>query len=235
VDYVGEAEVRVDLDDQKVAQGAIVIPVRQVYRRPDTVLMVYNLGGLQQWRVLEGSVERTWTKDLAIAIIEKRFINLNQSAIHPSSVHYLSMAQMAQTVRGLKSVRLLGQEVVAGHACEKVEFPNKELIEGLQTTGLVSEKVAEKLGAGVSNVWVTNKHGLPVKLAIYPPNSDKATIYFEFRKVTVNTGVPAKDTRIEAPRGTPIITVNCDLADPKWEDKADKEIAEKLKILAKGG
>ncbi|MBI3911072.1 MAG: hypothetical protein HY320_09085 [Armatimonadetes bacterium] len=223
LDFRGKGAFKVEIGGVN-----LVVGVEQTYRRPDGILMATDLLGLRAWMLAESNVERSFSPQQGL-VIEKKYRNLNRLPVHPSLAVQMSMVTFGTALRAVPDLHRVGAEKVLDYPCAIVEVPNESLLQQLRC---LSPELEKQLGAGKTRAWLTEAHGLPVKIEVYD-NEGKPAVLFGFTELQVNTGLKPSDLRLAAPPNTPIVSVDVDLADPKWEEKMEKDLQRKADQLLK--
>jgi hypothetical protein len=123
-------------------------------------------------------------------------------------------------------------DIRRANPCMVVEFPNKDLIDGLFTRGLVGEESTDFLLKGKTKVWITEREGLPIKLET-TGNDGRVAIFFCFTELRINQGLHPSELVLGAPPGTRLIAASADLRDKGWEEKMDKIIQQQVEAIEK--
>jgi hypothetical protein len=228
VDYRGKGEVVVRLDQPGADPISLTLQMEQVFRKPGTLLLSLNLlgAGLNQTFLSEANVEQSYNPVQGV-IVEKRFKNLEKSPTNPLLAFQASMYDFGRKVRGAKTRRGHGTEMLLGHQCDVVEVDSSEVFQDVASSGLLGGSTGKELRNGRTKAWLMREYGLPVRIELFA-SDPKPVMSVAFTELKINAGVGTGDLQINAPAGTRRVVVTCDLADPEWEKKMDEELKKLL-------
>jgi hypothetical protein len=95
--------------DGKDAGVGLVVPVRQMYVRPDSVLLQMNLYGQINSLLATRDSERVWNASTRY-VLQKQFRNLDPGRPSPMQAVQLSLANLARVLREMPNPKLLPDE-----------------------------------------------------------------------------------------------------------------------------
>ncbi len=224
LDYHGRGTVQVTIPETSVSIG-----FEQSYVAPDALLFSFDMPPLKQYYLVNGSTERSYSP-AAGYLVERRYRNLEKLPFSPSVAVQMSMAQFGRVIRELKTVQELGTEPLLGQECRLIRFGNRELTDNLLAKGIIGEAGAATMNKGTTRAWLTQAHGLPVKIQIYS-NEGAPAVLLSFSELKINGGLKASDLRLPLLPNTALIPVTVDVAAPNWEENAEKEVQKQLIAL----
>src|SRR5258708_34263600 len=140
LDYRGKGRIRVLLTPDvppKAGQPReeIGCQLDQVFLRPDRMLLSFDLYGIRQQRLAQGSTEQEYQPAMGM-VIEKHYRNLDKADENPIVAIQTSLVEFGRLLREAKSAHSVGKEKVLTYDCDIMEADSKEIIEKLG--GLVS-------------------------------------------------------------------------------------------------
>jgi hypothetical protein len=223
-DYQAKGNIQVT-----IPEISLVLGFEQSYVAPDTVLFGFEMDALKRWWLVSGDRERTYNPGAAF-LIERRYRNLDKLPFSPSAAVQMSMAHYARVIRELKSAQLLGSEQILGKPCWRVRFSNQELTQTLLAKGIIGDVAAKYLAKGVTQAWLTQAQGLPLRIQICDADGNPA-VSFTFTKLQINSGLQAAALRIPAPPNAMVLSTTCDVTQPDWEKAADDDIERQVTAI----
>lgn len=231
-DYRGTGRIRVLLQpDLPVkageAQNGLDIRLKQVFLRPDRMLLSVDFNGLQQQVLADGSTEQVYQPAMGM-VIEKHYLHLEKAAVNPIIATQTSIVALGRLFAQTKSARVVGKEKLLGFDCDIVEADSKDLMERLG--GLVSGKNSS-LRDGKTKAWLATGYGVPVKLEMYTAAGNLGMSML-MDDLHFNTGVKPEDLRLDVPSGTRKVSIDVDLAQSDWQTKMGQDLRKAVAALS---
>jgi hypothetical protein len=223
-DYRGKGTIQVTIPEM-----SMLLRFEQAYVAPDAILFGFDMDLLRQWSLFKDDTERTYNPSTGF-LVERRYRNLHRLPVNPTTSVQMSMAHWGRIIHDLKNMQSLGTESVLGHECRLLRFSNKELTDNLLARGVVGNLTRKFLGKGMSQAWVTEAQGLPVRIEIHD-NDGTTAVLLAFSELKINGGVRRTDLRIPAPPQALVASVNVDVSLPNWEETAEAEAEKQIEAL----
>jgi hypothetical protein len=235
-DYRGKGRIRVLLRPDVPAKAGepkeeVGCQLEQVFLRPDRMLLSFDLYGIRQQRLAEGSTEQEYQPAMGM-VIEKRYHHLDKAEENPIVATQTSIVEFGRLLREAKSAHSIGKEKLLGYDCDIMEVNSKELVEKMG--GLVSSGKGNGLVDGKTKAWIADGYGVPVKLEMYTAagNLGMAMTMDELR---FNTGVKPEDLRLDVPAGTKKVSIDVDLAEKDWQQHMNQDLRKAVDALGRRG
>jgi outer membrane lipoprotein-sorting protein len=230
-DYRGSGRIRVLLQpDLPVKSGearnGLDIRLKQIFLRPDRMLLSVDFNGLQQQELAEGSTEQVYQPAMGM-VIEKRYLHLDKAHDNPIIAIQTSIVALGRLLREAKSAHSVGKEKVLGFDCDILEADSKELI--AKMGGLISGGNGG-LHDGKTRAWVASGYAVPVKLEMYTAAGNLG-MSMAMDELRFNTGVKPEDLRLDVPTGTKKVSIDVDLAESDWQQKMGQDLRKAVAAL----
>jgi len=235
-DYRGKGRIRVLLRPDVPAKTGepkeeIGCQLEQVFMRPDRMLLSYDLYGIRQQRLAQGSTEQEYQPAMGM-VIEKRYHNLDKADENPIIAVQTSIVELGRLLREARSTHSVGKEKLLDYDCDVVEADSKELVEKMG--GLVSAGKGNGLRDGKTKAWIAATYGVPVKLEMYTAAGNLAAA-ITMQELRFNTGVKPEDLRLDVPAGTKKVSIDVDLAEKDWQQHMNQALRKAVDTLNKRG
>jgi hypothetical protein len=235
-DYRGKGRIRVMLRPDlpaKVgeAKEEIGCQLQQVFLRPDRMLLSFDLYGIRQQRLAQGSTEQEYQPAMGM-VIEKRYRHLEKADENPIIAIQTSIVEFGRLLKEATSTHPVGKEKLLDYECDVVEANSKEIVEKMG--GLVSAGKGNGLRDGKTKAWVATGYGVPLKLEMYTAAGNLG-MSMAMEELQFNTGVKPEELRLDVPAGTKKVSIDVDLAEKDWQQHMNQDLRKAVDTLNRRG